>query len=99
MRHANKDAEAMDDLAVAVFRQKLRSLATYTFSTAQLLLRDCDADPLSPPTAPFSTHRRLNQELALPPKAYDDSRVCLCGLDFPFCCDLASRTHAKSDEL
>ena len=39
MRHANKDAEAMDDLAVAVFRQKLRSLATYTFSTAQLLLK------------------------------------------------------------
>ena len=39
MRHANMDAEAMDDLAVAVFRQKLRSLATYTFRTAQLLLK------------------------------------------------------------
>ena len=35
------------------------------------------AAPTAPPTAPFSTHRRLNQELALPPKAYDDSRVCL----------------------
>ena len=40
MRHANKmNAEAMDDLAVADFRQKLRSLATYAFSTAQLLLK------------------------------------------------------------